>query len=58
MGHCVSKIVLSAELKYDVWCVCIVIFPQPQKPWEMVYAKEQVKAASAVFCLINTGIPI
>lgn len=40
MGHCVSKIVLSAELKYDVWCVCIVIFLQPQKPWEMVYAKE------------------
>lgn len=57
MGHCVSKIALSAELKY-ARCVCIVIFPQPVKPWEMIHTKEyEVKAASAIFCLINTGIP-
>lgn len=54
-----SKIALSAVLKYDVWCVCIVIFPQPVKPWEIIYTEEQeVKAASAIFCIINIGIPI
>lgn len=54
-----SKIALSAELKYYGWCVCIVIFPQPEKPWEMIYTKEyELKAASAIFCLINTGIPV
>lgn len=54
-----GKIALSAVLKYDVWCVCIVVFPQPVKPWATIYTKEQgVKAASAIFCLINIGIPI
>lgn len=51
-----SKIALSAELQHDVCWVCIVIFPQPVKPWEMIYTK--VKPASVVFCLINAAIAI
>lgn len=59
MDHCISKIALSAGLKNYAWCVWIVIFLPPVKPWEIIYAKDQeVKAASAIFCLINTGIQI